>query len=154
MEINLPEERQVTPTPMQEAAFNKYLECLKKGERPILGKIMMAVGYSPYFSESPTNNLTSKPGWQVLKKRLDSMGAVQAFNDLVSQENEDKRTRLASAIEITKIQGGYPAQENKVVGLFGDLEKLRNNDNKSENITGEDKLPTTPGSGESAGVPE
>jgi hypothetical protein len=113
-------------TPRQQQAFKVMLEKFAKHEPVILGQIMREVGYSPNTAINPALNLTSKPGWELLKRQLDSGGAIQTFNELVSPDNQDKRTRLASAIEITKITDGYPKSENKVIGLFEKIGELQN----------------------------
>ena len=136
-------------TPRQQAAFKKMLEKLANKEPVVLGTIMREVGFSEVTSKNPGKNLTSKVGWEELKRELDSNGARDAFNDLVSGENQDKRTRLAAAIEITKITGGYPQQENKVIGLFEKVSELQ--DDKSKNTTDGDKLPSASGT---TGSPE
>lgn len=140
-------------TPRQQAAFKKMLERLAKSEPVVLGTIMREVGYSAATAINPGKNLTSKEGWEVLKRELDSNGARDAFNDLVAPTNEDKRTRLASAVEITKITGGYPAQESKVIGLFEKVSELQKDD-KPKNPSGEDKLSSPPGATENFAMPE
>lgn len=120
-------------TPRQQAAFKKMLEKLAKSEPVVLGSIMREVGYSPATAINPTKNLTSKVGWDSLKRELDSGGARDAFNELVAPQNTDKRSRLAAAIEITKITDGYPKQDNKVIGLFEKVGELQVNDKEDEN---------------------
>lgn len=143
----------IKSTPRQQAAFKKMLEKLAKSEPVVLGTIMREVGYSEATSINPGLNLTSRPGWDLLKRELDSNGARDAFNELVAKENQDKRTRLAAAIEITKITGGYPAQESKVIGLFEKIGELQKND-RPENLSDENQLPSPPGTAEGLGMPE
>ena len=140
-------------TPRQQAAFKVMLERLAKHEPVILKSIMREVGYSEATAINPGLNLTSRPGWDALKRELDAGGAKQAFNDLVSPHNEDKRTRLAAAIEITKIGGGYPAQENKVIGLFEKVSELQKNDRPGD-TTEENQFSTPLRTTESVGVSE
>ena len=116
------------PTIRQEAAFKIMLEKLKKKEPAVLKTIMREAGFAPSTCINPELNLTSRPGWQILKGQLDSNGARDALNELVSAENEDKRTRFSAAVEIIKIQDGYPKQDNKVIGLFEKIGELQIND--------------------------
>lgn len=120
-------------TPRQQATFKRMLEKLAKGEPVILGEIMREVGYAPATAINPGLNLTSKVGWESLKSELDSGGARDTLNDLVSPKNTDKRTRFSAAVEIIKIQGGYPQQENKIIGLFEKVGELQANEQKDEN---------------------
>lgn len=143
--------RMRNPTIKQRKSFELYMKSLVKNEPRTLGSILLEAGYTPAQASSPTAITTSR-GWEFLKKELDGEGAKSAFNELVSATNEDKRTRLASAIEITKIQGGYPAQENKVIGIFGNLGDLQKKDDRPEDITGEDSIPSSSGTEESSGV--
>ena len=131
-------------TPRQQAAFKKMLEKLAKHEAVVLGTIMREVGYSDATAINPGLNLTSKEGWEQLKRELDSNGARDAFNELVSKQNTDKRSRLAAAIEITKITGGYPQQESKVIGLFEKIGNDFKQDDKS-GVSTENQLSSTSG---------
>ena len=140
-------------TPRQQAAFKKMLEKLAKHESVILGTIMREVGYADATAINPGLNLTSRPGWDLLKRELDSNGARDAFNELVAKQNTDKRTRLAAAIEITKITGGYPAQESKVIGLFEKVGELQQDD-RPENLSDENQLPSSPGAAGGLEMPE
>ncbi len=140
----------VKSTIRQQAAFKKMLEKLANHEPVILGAIMREVGYASATAINPGLNLTSKEGWEVLKMELDSGGAKQALNELVSSENTNKNVRLAAAVEIIKIQGGYPQQENQVIGLFEKVGELQKDD-KPEAFANEDKLSSAPGT---AGSPE
>lgn len=127
MEINLPppkKRRENVVTIKQRRAFEVYLKHLKNKEPMSMEKILIESGYSPSTAKHASKKITHSRGWDILKKELDGEGAKDAFNDLVSRENEDKRTRLAAAIEITKIQGGYPAQENKIIGIFGKINSI------------------------------
>ena len=133
--------KKIKSTINQQTAFKIMLERLMKHEPIVLGKIMKEAGYADATCVNPEANLISRPGWEVLKRTLDSNGAIQTFNDLVAPDNEDKRTRLSAAIEITKIQDGYPKQENKVIGLFEKVGK----DFNDEPTTTENQLPSTPG---------
>jgi hypothetical protein len=141
------------PTIRQRKAFEIWSKALAENDPLSFKEIMMRAGYSEMSAINPTN-LTLSRGWEVLKKELDGEGAKNAFNELVASTNEDKRTRLASAIEITKIMGGYPAQENKVIGIFGNLGELQKKEdgNRTEDTTGEDSIPSSSGTEESAGV--
>jgi len=142
--------KRIKSTINQQTAFKIMLRKLMEHEPIVLGKIMREAGYAAATCINPQANLTSKPGWEVLKNRLDSGGAIQTFNELVAPENEDKRTRLAAAIEITKITDGYPKADNKVIGLF---EKV-GNDFKNEPTATENKLPAPSWTTESPGMPE
>ncbi len=122
-------------TPRQQAAFKKMLELLAKSEPVILGTIMREVGYSTATAINPGKNLTSKEGWDALKRELDSEGARDTLNDLVSPRNTDKRTRFSAAVEIIKIQGGYPQQESKVIGLFEKVGELQKDDKPRDTPT-------------------
>jgi hypothetical protein len=117
----------IKPTIRQEAAFKIMLEKLKKKEPAVLKKIMLAAGYSESSAVNPELNLTSKVGWEMLKRQLDGNAALQAFNDLVSASNEDKRNRLTAAIEIFKVIS--PDKQANVINLF---EKVANDFNTSE----------------------
>jgi hypothetical protein len=107
------------------------LEKLAKKEPAVLKKIMVEAGYSPNSAINPELNLTSKKGWQILKNELDANGAKSALNDLVSPENDDKRTRLSASVEILKIVS--PEKQTNVIGLFEKLGELQ--DDKSSEIT-------------------
>jgi len=153
MDLGEKKKNKVKPTIMQRRVFEIYLREMAKEKPMKLGKMLLEAGYSKRLSRNPALAVFNSRGWAELKKELDGEGAKKAFNDLVAESNEDKRTRLASAIEITKIQGGYPAQENKVIGFFGDLEKLRKtNDIRPEDTTGDDSIPSSSGTDESSGV--
>jgi hypothetical protein len=130
--------KKIKPTLKQEAAFKIMLKKMKDNEPTSLGKIMKEAGYSANSAINPELNLTSKKGWEMLKRKLDASGAIVAFNDLVSAENEDKRTRLSAAVEITKIVN--PEKQNNVIGLF---EKIGELQNESETSTDEDKFQTS-----------
>ena len=114
---------------------------------------MREVGYSAATAICPNKNLTSKVGWDILKRELDADGAKQALNELVAPQNENKNVRLAAAIEIIKIQGGYPAQENKVIGLFDKISELKKNDRPDTTPT-ENPIPATSGPTRSPELPE
>ena len=122
---------QKKPTIRQEQAFKIMLEKLAKKEPAVLKKIMVEAGYSPNSAINPELNLTSKKGWQILKNELDANGAKSALNDLVSPENDDKRTRLSASVEILKIVS--PEKQTNVIGLFEKLGELQ--DDKSSEIT-------------------
>jgi len=143
-------------TPRQQAAFKLMLEKFQKHEPAILGEIMREVGYSTATSINPGANLVKTVAWQSMKRELDSGGARDTFNELVSPRNTDKRTRLAAAIEITKITDGYRKAESKVIGLFEKVGELQTPqaDDKSNTVTVEDKLLTTSGTAEGIELPE
>lgn len=128
------------------------LQKLAKKEPVVLKQIMMEVGYSPNTAVCPGKNLTSKVGWDILKRELDADGAKQALNELVSSENENKNVRLAAATEIIKIQGGYPQQENKVIGLFEKVSELQ--DDKSRETAKVNQLLAAPRPAGGSEVPE
>jgi hypothetical protein len=107
------------------------LEKLAKKQPAVLSKIMVEAGYSKNSAINPGLNLTSKAGWQILKNELDANGAKIALNDLVSPENDDKRTRLSASVEILKIVS--PEKQTNVIGLFEKLGDLQ--DDKSSEIT-------------------
>ena len=138
-------------TPRQQAAFKLMTEKMRNHEPALLGQIMREVGYSAATAINPTANLVNTEGWQTMKNSLDRAGAIQTFNELVSSKNKDSRTRITAAIEITKITGGYPAQENKVIGLFGKLEDIQDEPNR---ISEENQLLSSSGATEGAGVQE
>lgn len=140
-------------TPRQQAAFKLMTEKLMRHEPALLGQIMREVGYSLTTSANPTANLVNTEAWQTMKNTLDKPGAVRTFNDLVRPENKDSRSRLAAAIEITKITGGYPPQENKVIGLFDKLSELRANDRPTDTPEENQLLPPF-GPDEGSGVPK
>lgn len=143
------------PTIKQQLAFKLMLEKLIKHEPIVLKTIMREVGYSTNTAINPGLNMTSKPGWELLKRELDAGGARDAFNELVAPSNEDKRTRLSAAIEIMKIVS--PEKQTNVIGLFekiGELQESQESqeDDKPETITDENQLPASPGATESSSV--
>jgi len=119
--------RKIKSSPRQVTAFKIMLERLSKHEPVTLRSVMREAGYADATCVNPQKNLTSKPGWEALKRELDAGGAKNAFNELVAPTNEDKRTRLAAAIEIMKIVS--PDKQTNVIGLF---EKIGNDFNASE----------------------
>jgi len=137
------------PTPRQRKAFEIYVKSLAANDNKSFKKILMEAGYSLQTASYGSSSIKHSPGWTMLKKTLDTTGAHDAFNELVSSKNEDKRTRLASAIEITRITGGYPDQQNKVVGFFSNLDSLRRKDDddviRQETSPDENQLLSAPG---------
>lgn len=125
-------------TENQKSAFNIRTKLIKEKKPVIMGEVMKEAGYSNRTSEHP-GVLTASKGWEELKKTLNEDAAIKTFNDLVSDKNEDKRTRMDAAKEILKINDRYPAQKSKIIGLFDKLDEL---DDKPDQTPKSDKLDT------------
>jgi len=110
-------------TENQKQAFNIRTKLIKEKKPVVMGEVMKDAGYSNRMSEHPGVLIKSK-GWEELKKTLNEDDAIKTFNDLASDKNEDKRSRLDASKEILKINDRYPAQKNKITGLFDKLEEI------------------------------
>ena len=124
-------------TPRQQAAFKLMLSKLMKHEPVVLKEIMREVGYSEATAINPGKNLTDKPGWDLLKRQFHTENIVTTYNELSSQENQDKRTRLAAADSMAKAVA--PEKSNNINVLFDKLGELQEEkDDKPEDPTEED----------------
>ena len=101
---------------MIEAAFEKVIDAYARGEKPVISKIMLEVGYSPYLARTCRVNKT-----MTFKQKLDQVinddKVIRVFDDLLDEKNEDKRTRLSAAETVCKLKDHFPGKKLKIEAL-------------------------------------
>ncbi len=95
--------------------FDKTMEKISQGKKPIVSKIMLEEGYSR--SASACCKVLRTATWKQLRDSLPKNEIMQVFIDLISKDNEDKRTRLAAAVELCKLNDLYPTKKLKIETL-------------------------------------
>lgn len=123
-------------------AFKIAVRELLKKDPATMGQILLEAGYSKSTSICP-GIVTNSKGWKEQLARIDNDPLLRRLREL--SMCDDKRVSLEGIKTILIDLKGLGADKTtKVVGLFGDLEQLRN-DNKSTTITEEDRLPASQG---------
>jgi len=98
-----------------EKAFKKYAEEYAAGRKPVVSKIMLEVGYTPHMAR--TCRVKHTMTWKKLLEGMANTKVMKVFDDLIDEDNEDKRTRLAAAIEVCKLKDLYPGKRLKIEAL-------------------------------------
>ncbi|MDD5006536.1 MAG: hypothetical protein PHS34_07600 [Candidatus Omnitrophica bacterium] len=93
---------------MIKAVFDECIKQLSEGKEPVISKIMKEMGYSDYMAK--TCRAVHTATWEELKNGLPKNEIFQVFTDLISRENDDKRTRLKAAEDLVDIYDLKPAQ--------------------------------------------
>lgn len=95
--------------------FDKTMNKLAAGEKPVISRIMKEEGYSD--SSAACVKVLRTATWQTLKEALPKNQIMQVFTDLIDEENTDKRTRLAAAVELCKLLDLYPTKGFTINGV-------------------------------------
>lgn len=98
-----------------EAAFKKIAEEYAAGRKPVISKIMLEVGYSPYMAKTCRVNKTMT--FKQLLEEISDTKITKVFDDLIDSKNEDKRSRLDAAKEVCKLKDYYPGKRLKIESL-------------------------------------
>lgn len=85
------------------------------GRKPVISKIMLQAGYTPYMAK--TCRVTTTMTWKQLMDALPNSKVMKVFTDLIDESNEDKRTRLEAAKEVCKLKDLYPGKRLKIEAL-------------------------------------
>lgn len=85
------------------------------GRKPVISKIMLQAGYTPYMAK--TCRVTTTMTWKQLMDNLPNSKVMKVFTDLIDESNEDKRTRLEAAKEVCKLKDLYPGKRLKIEAL-------------------------------------
>ncbi len=117
------------PTIKQKAAFQAMLEAIKNGKDVEMKSIMLKAGYSLATAEHPDLNLTSKDSWQQMLNRVDNQQLVDVLNSIANDKDEngrikDKDAAIKAIKEVFTLKDLYPAQKNKIIGLFEKINTL------------------------------
>jgi len=78
-------------------------------------------GYTKATAKTP-DKLTGSKAWQQMLKEINEEDILQRVREIAL--DDDKRASLQASDMIFKLKDLYPAQKNKVLGLFGSLEEL------------------------------
>jgi hypothetical protein len=91
------------------AVFDEVVKQTLEGKSPAISQIMREKGYS----ESASNCLkvVRTSTWKDLTAGLPRDKIMKVFDDLISDENTDKRTRLSAAVELCKLLDFYPSKK-------------------------------------------
>jgi hypothetical protein len=95
--------------------FDKTMTQIAEGKKPVVSKIMLEEGYSE--SAAACVKVLRTATWKQLKEALPKNEIMQVFADLINEKNDDKRTRLAAAIELCKLNDLYPTKKLKIETL-------------------------------------
>jgi len=95
--------------------FDKTMTQIAEGKKPVVSKIMLEEGYSE--SAAACVKVLRTATWKQLKEALPKNQIMQVFADLIDEKNDDKRTRLAAAIELCKLNDLYPQKKLKIETL-------------------------------------
>ena len=95
--------------------FDKTMKKIAEGKKPVVSKIMLEEGYSE--SAAACVKVLRTATWKQLKEALPKNEIMQVFADLINENNYDKRTRLAAAIELCKLNDLYPTKKLKIETL-------------------------------------
>ncbi len=100
---------------MVEKAFQLMMAEYEAGRKPVISKIMLEAGYSPYMAKTCRVHTTMT--WKQLMDNLPNAKVMKVFTDLIDESNEDKRTRLEAAKEVCKLKDLYPGKRLKIEAL-------------------------------------
>src|SRR3990167_8653040 len=101
--------------------FNGTLRQVRTGKQPNISALMRREGYAE--TSVRAQKVTHTKTWEHLKALyLKDELALNTFNQLASETNDDKDNRLKASVEIMKLNDRYPALKSKVVGLFQNLD--------------------------------
>ncbi len=92
-----------------EAVFNEVVKQVGEGKLPAISGIMRENGYSE--SSSKCLKVVRTATWKQLMDSIPRDEIMNVFTDLISRENEDKRTRLEAAKELCKLLDFYPSKK-------------------------------------------
>jgi hypothetical protein len=92
-----------------EAVFNEVVKQVGEGKLPAISGIMRENGYSE--SSSRCLKVVRTATWKQLMDSIPRDEIMNVFTDLISRENEDKRTRLEAAKELCKLLDFYPTKK-------------------------------------------
>ena len=95
--------------------FDKTMEQIGAGKVPVISKIMKEEGYSE--SAAACVKVLRTATWKQLRDAMPKNQIMQVFADLIDETNTDKRTRLASAVELCKLLDLYPTKKLKIETL-------------------------------------
>lgn len=95
--------------------FDRAMEMIGEGKTPVISKLMREEGYSN--SSAACVKVLRTATWKQLRDAMPKTRIMKVFDDLIDETNEDKRTRLAAAIELCKLNDLYPAKQLKIESL-------------------------------------
>jgi len=116
--------------------FDKVAQNIADGKPANVSVVMREEGYSPSASNCLKVQRTAT--WQqLLDANLPDDSVMNVLRDLISPDNEDKRTRLEAAKEALKLKNRYPAEKKNFNIVKAELEDLFLNeeDRPTETIT-------------------
>jgi hypothetical protein len=116
--------------------FEKVAKNISEGKPANVSTAMREEGYSP--SSSNCLKVQRTATWQqLLDASLPDDSVMNVLRDLISPDNEDKRTRLEAAKEALKLKNRYPAEKKNFNIVKAELEDLFVNeeDRPTETIT-------------------
>jgi hypothetical protein len=103
--------------------FEKVSEQVKNGDKPNVSGAMREVGYSE--SSSKCLKVTRTTTWQqLLDASIPDNSLMNVLRDLISPDNEDKRSRLDATKEALKLKNYYPAEKKNINLVKAELEDL------------------------------
>lgn len=95
-----------------EEVFKEVVKQVGEGKIPAISGIMREKGYSE--SASRCLKVVRTATWRQLTDSIPRDEIMEVFTDLISRENEDKRTRLEAAKELCKLLDFYPSKKFSV----------------------------------------
>jgi len=95
--------------------FDKVVTAKLNGKKLSVRKAMEGEGYSQ--SSINCDKVLGTATWKQLIKRFNDDDLMQVFDDFISPTNEDKRVRLAAAIEMCKLKDLYPKKRLSIETL-------------------------------------
>lgn len=101
--------------------FNDTLEKVRTGKKVSISKTMLEKGYSK--SSSRALKITQTKTWDKLLKEIDDEEIIDKVKTIM--RDEDKRSSLTAADMLLKLKDRYPTPKTNIVGLFGNLDGLK-----------------------------
>ncbi len=105
----------------QRTAFDLMVKNIAKGNPKTMEQILVEAGYHK-ISKQAIRVYDSK-GFQKLLAKVDDQKILDKFEEILM--DEDKRSALSAGIELLKLKDRYPTPKTNILGLFGNLENLR-----------------------------
>ncbi len=96
------------------------VENVRSGKPLPVGAILRKSGYRE-LANQPSRVLDSK-GFQDLLGTIDDGVIINRLYEIV--RDEDKRAIIAASHEILTLKDRYPAQKNKIIGLFENITSI------------------------------
>ena len=109
----------------QKTAFKKMLENVRNSNPQTMGQVLVNSGYKE-ISKQPSRIINSQ-GFQELLAQIDDNEILNKFREIL--RSEDKRSALASGIELLKLKGRYPKEETKFTSLFTSIKAVSKEEN-------------------------